>query len=191
MTVTGHVYPADHGVFWRGQGDTTTDETFRARNSRLVAALRSGTFQQVKGYLELNPTSDEGTKKGNCCLGVACIVAGTFHEDDDTLTVYRRQQVGSAVVGFGVNGNLHSFEQGTPPGIVRDWYGWRDVDPELFDPDGFAMPATTRNDSREESFDIIADAFERTYVTYTYEGQPESTEDSPAESTEDTLTDRA
>lgn len=62
-------YQASRVGYVAGDRPTTyTPEQIRENRAQWLAALRSGTYSQTKGYLR--------TDEGYCCLGVACDVAG-------------------------------------------------------------------------------------------------------------------
>lgn len=169
MSITGHVYPAGHHVFW---GDEP-EETYRHRNALLVQALRSGEFTQATGALEKWNFPEVGkllpAKQGNCCLGVACYVA-SHHGVEVTITHNLANGYQAVLFGSG-NGDPQS---GMPPVTVSNWFGWDAVDPALYDETEVSRytrryAASHRNDGLGQDFATIADAFERTFVTFTYE----------------------
>jgi hypothetical protein len=100
-----------------------------------VKALRSGKYKRAIGALR--------NRNRFCCLGVACDVS----------------QVGE----WGVNG--YDGRNGTLPASVCEWLGLRSSDPGLHDKRGLRKAASYLNDKRRYTFDEIADAIERTYLT--------------------------
>lgn len=118
----------------------------QARVKLLVAALRSGEFQQARNRLR--------DRDAYCCLGVACEVYRRTTGDGE----WKGQARGE---WFRADGE--SASNYTLPWVVLDWYGFDDVNPTVrLDDEGF--PAATLNDERALDFPTIADAFERTYL---------------------------
>lgn len=163
---TGHVYPAGAKVF-QGPED---EGVYRARNALLVKALRSGTFTQAQGALEaIRYSGYRYEVTGNCCLGVACRVAE--HEANGFSIV-------TQITGSGVNFGTLSYDDigeemfssraaGYPPKLVKEWFGWEETNPILWATDHHGLSAAHLNDNSGMPFDGIADAFERTFVTFT------------------------
>lgn len=178
---TGHVYPAGAVVFHGSEGETV----YRERNALLVKALRSGNFVQARGALETVKYNGYWVETtGNCCLGVACRVAAIEANYFSVIT----QNAGTTVI-FGTvhvddeNESVHSpTSGGYPPPLVSGWFGWNDTNPMLWD-QGEQVSAAHMNDSMGADFDTIADAFERTYVTFTRKSVDDLTD------TETTVTD--
>lgn len=181
---TGHVYPAGAVVFHGSEGETV----YRERNALLVKALRSGNFVQARGALEtVKYNSYKVETTGNCCLGVACRVAAI---ESDTFSVVTR-----IVGGQYVFGTLHFNDVGEqvfspmvggyPPHLVYQWFGWYINNPDLWASNNIEkQSAAYMNDNAGDSFETIADAFERTFVTFTYKSVNDLTDD-----TETTVTD--
>lgn len=115
---------------------------------KFVAALRSGDYVQGHGTLE--GVGNDG-KTRNCCLGVACRVA-----IKDGLNI---KVVTSALWSFTIDGS-----SGYLPESVSNWLGIDSDNPRLY-VDDQQFSAVNLNDYRLFSFDQIADAFERTYLT--------------------------
>lgn len=176
---TGHVYPAGAEVFSGTEGDAV----YRARNALLVKALRSGAFTQARGTLEAVRYNGYQTEvTGHCCLGVACRVA-EFEADGFTVisrTSGGRTRFGTMSVGGEGNRVVSSLAEGYPPTLVKDWFGWYEANPNLWVTDTFEdgrHTAAHLNDNLQMSFDRIADAFERTFVTFTYKSVDDLTDD--------------
>lgn len=166
---TGHVYPAGAVVF-HGSED---EAVYRARNAMLVKALRSGNFTQTRGTLEaVTSNGYRNEVVGNCCLGVACRVA---EREAGTFAIVTRISGGKTNFGTIRGGEefaVPSLAAGYPPELVRDWFGWESNNPILYgmrhDADEeVSGTAAGWNDNAGASFETIADAFERTYVTFT------------------------
>ncbi len=108
----------------------------RERNAKLVAALRSGEYQQGRDCLR------SGDKF--CCLGVATDLAvknGVVEWEDR-------------------DGHELSFDTLLyPPKAVVDYYGWAGDNPKACDGSNFA----NRND-QGDTFAVIANLFEKTYL---------------------------
>lgn len=135
---------------------------------KFVEALRSGKYRQGQKRLE---KSSNG-KTYNCCLGVACRVAmadglnlttnvGTSAMTDDTMTSFNLDTAfmpGAVADWLGLDCQAESDDLSdgcvNNPGILVN-YG---DEPKL-------IAATTLNDTHNSSFSVIADAFERTYLT--------------------------
>lgn len=170
---TGHVYPFGYSPF---RAITPNDfavgideSAFRERNALLVKALRSGEF--VQGLKTLQTVVREAgkllpTARRQCCLGVACYVA-QYHG----VPVYMREMSETTVFAIVNGGNESDGSTNTAPDAVRDWFGWQENNPELWTDEGSEVSAATLNDGGAyrgpKSFGVIADAFERTFVTFT------------------------
>lgn len=126
-----------------------------------VDALRSGNYEQTDG--QLRKEDDEGVV-GFCCLGVACDISelGTWDEND----------------GFRIDGvEYYDDEDGREPDSgylpieVADWLGVFGNNPvlkatvPLADSDLTEAVASNLNDLYHLSFEQIADAIERTYLS--------------------------
>lgn len=137
------------------------------RIALLVAALRSGEFEQTTSYLKryasFNGPEEEPTAR-HCCLGVACEVAIA-----NGLDISERQIRNSS------GGASFGFSSTTLPFEVMRWYGFADRDPALLlDPPKkwwkiwrrkpTLGKATGANDFLRWNFSQIADAFEWTYL---------------------------
>lgn len=175
---TGHVYPAGAVVF-HGSED---EAVYRARNAMLVKALRSGDFTQARSALEaVRITGYRVETTGNCCLGVACRVAA-IEANFSVIT-----QNAGATVDFGTvhvddeGKSVHSLMSGGyPPPLVSKWFGWNDNNPMLWGRGPNyqeRVSAAHMNDSMCADFDTIADAFERTFVTFTRKSVDDLTDD--------------
>ena len=127
-------------------------EVNRRNMEKFVAALRSGEYRQGMGEL-CTPSYPEQDGPEHCCLGVACDVSGLGKWAPSGVYVIGRSKFSSYL-----------------PDQVADWLGIGTTNPELEfpDPDTDAvhiLKATDANDSWEYSFEEIADAFERKYLS--------------------------
>lgn len=116
-----------------------------------VAALRSGDYRQAKGYLRRE--IDQG-KVGYCCLGVACDISGAGQWD--------------GAAGFSdadSDDDEPDFSNTELTSGVERWLGIDSDNPDLNFGDRGWINAATANDDYEFTFDQIADAIERTYLT--------------------------
>jgi hypothetical protein len=117
----------------------------KERVGLLVDALRSGEYQQGRGYL---------TKDGrDCCLGVACKVAIKNGLDiQSTADEYNK------IVSYGTD---EDNSTSILPGCVAKWYGFEDDNPNnpIIVIDGKRFAAAEHNDSDKQPFDKIADGF--------------------------------
>lgn len=122
-----------------------------------IDALRSGEFDQARGWLASKNTSDQW---GYCCLGVACEVA-------------IKDGVDVPVEVTGVRGSQYRVYGGDDqhlPSNVREWLGidetpevpWADPDYPLDAPESTTV--IVLNDEKEWTFGQIADALEATYL---------------------------
>lgn len=133
----------------------------------LVDALRSDRFKQGYGALEKTQSrlnAETGLWEDvvvDCCLGVACRIA---MENEVPMSTYTNSN-GGVVFGDAT---------GTLPNEVMEFFGFPVPDPLLRRVSPFAdescpmfaeSTAVTMNDNYKDSFAVIADAFERTYVT--------------------------
>jgi hypothetical protein len=132
------------------------DELFtqvnRERIALLVEALESDRFKQCRKVLEW--TGEDGTVR-QCCLGVACRVA-MIHGLDVTVDLGSGDEDLSATYFDG--------ESSVLPDSVRQWFGFEGHNPLLRMLNGTELAATAVNDSYGWSFEMIADAFRRTYL---------------------------
>jgi len=154
------------------------DSVDKIRIETLVAALRSGEFDQTGGYLKSNDSY--------CCLGVACeIMPGVTWEDTEG--------VSTKIPVFNGKRDGHHYL----PSFAREYYGLPndDVSPsggigfidnlhiivDLKDsmaygfdtPQGYIATdritfAANANDTEGVTFEFIADAIERTYLDDEY-----------------------
>lgn len=93
-----------------------------------VAALRSGEYEQTKGYLGRTVTKDDGTQvMGYCCLGVLCQVAVA----EGVIEAPYEAEEGHCVTLV-----YAGYEEVELPYMVRDWAGLDRVDPEVRTPEG-------------------------------------------------------
>ena len=116
--------------------------------ARWVAALRSGEYRQIKGWLA-------DTKNGRCCLGVLCDVAA-----EDGIIEWQTSGINKKAVG------ADSGSSYTLPHDVMEWAALEDDDPESTETnteEGGTMSLSALNDSSylQFSFDRIADVIER------------------------------
>lgn len=187
----GHHYPWEWRPFQRNT--QVPAYTYRARNAMLVKALRSEEFTQEYGTLQRVTHAAATllpTVKGVCCLGVACHVAAMSGEVR-VLTAFNPYDTVTDFTTINEDGTQDSAS-GTPPFGVWQWFGWEGTNPDLWvllddgSDDGREdlRTATRLNDHDKRPFSFIADAFERTYVTYTTDPDPsgESTSDGPTDS---------
>lgn len=115
----------------------------KQRVAKLVAALRSGVYTQ--GTNQLGFRLSGGGIEYNCCLGVACEVAG----------------VEPIVVEDSL---FYDGEVSVLSDKLVEYYGFDDPDPELDDGTEVKYGAATWNDREKCSFEEIADMFEYTYL---------------------------
>jgi len=127
------------------------DPEFRTRIKLLVDALRSGKYQQGRECLQRNDKF--------CCLGVACDVyhlhtgEGRWIPNDQAGG--RKDFSAGMIAGYGLD--IHGTAL---PHAVSRWFGFVGSNPGIN-----GATAITYNDQMQASFDEIADAFERTYLT--------------------------
>lgn len=130
-------------------------EVNKERLALFVAALRSGEFQQGKGCLRETAQSLYlgGPRVAlHCCLGVATEVALRNGMDPKLL----EQESRIAYPEWGDRGSL--------PVCVKEWYGFRDLDPILrWRDQGWWETASQVNDN-EIPFPDIATMFEEQYI---------------------------
>jgi hypothetical protein len=123
-----------------------------------LAALRSGEYEQAKGYLNvIKPVdhavpSSRGGKAGMCCLGVLCdlaVRAGVVETE-----VWEPDAGGAQFMRYG-----DERETTLPPYEVVVWAGMSDLNPHV--KSGAHMGyLTALNDTTGCSFAEIADAIE-------------------------------
>jgi hypothetical protein len=138
--------------------------------AKWVAALRSGKYDQTKGYLRrTKPSKMSGDAPGFCCLGVLCDIAvkeGVIPEPEFD---------GGSVAIYGVRDEdtyRGSSEVSLPDAVVQ-WAGLDEGDPQLpatIDPDrldqidDFGDPVMVAlsdlNDDWDYDFNKIADGIE-------------------------------
>lgn len=177
---TGHVYPAGERVF----SGTEDEAVYRRRNALLVKALRSGAFTQARGTLEAVRYSGYQTEvTGHCCLGVACRVAELEATEFTVISSTRGDRTGFGTIFVDEEDDrvVSPLVEGYPPTLVQNWFGWFEANPYVWVTDTFEEDshhtAAHLNDNLQMSFDGIADAFEQTYVTFTYDPVDELTDD--------------
>lgn len=96
---------------------------------KLVAALRSGKYQQTTGRLHLTKVAGDGTlgrKPGFCCLGVACELA------IEAGVPVKRESSHS----FGNDEDNYDGESSILPDSVQKWLGFRGARGEFVLPGG-------------------------------------------------------
>lgn len=129
-----------------------------------VEALRSGEYQQGKGHLTV---LDADGNKFYCCLGVACEVSGVTEPAGQV----ESPNTGDPILAW--KGTLayeaeHDGDDSLffPPQEVLDWLGIDEYNPVLvLGPElGYDAEASDANDTRNMTFEQIADAIERTYL---------------------------
>lgn len=123
-----------------------------------IAALRSGSYEQVQGVLKSVTVGPDGTEVvGYCCLGVATeVYLDNVSDIVNTPDVFA----------------VPSEEMHT---AVWDWYGlskeedstsWNTWDPIVgHDDEGERIGAINANDDHRWPFTQIADALEKRYIT--------------------------
>jgi len=130
------------------------EKIYRERLEQWATALESNeTYVQAKGalYFDVLPG-----KKNMCCLGVACDVSGVGRWEGDAYVTPRRD----ATDEDDPERSLTSLTL-----QVCDYYGLEDTDPLLRGGDGVFWRATTLNDRYGYTFQQIAAAIRRTYLT--------------------------
>lgn len=112
-----------------------------------VAALRSGNYKQGRGDLRKRPINESGFVF--CCLGVLCDISGLGEWDG---TCYL------------VNGDPY---EGDLPVPVAEWLGLVPVGSDKYGTDVELEDSTAinLNDNYGYTFEQIADAIERTYLS--------------------------
>jgi len=174
-----------------------TDETKPAVNhervAMLVAALRSGDYQQ--GHDALAPI--RAGVQAYCCLGVACelVIANDGPAEKRAMNHLSHPGIpegdpqGLQFRSSGYENPGSGWTTGFMPNTAAAWYGFADVNPTLKvncnvlraktqyelgcscggTPEGcsLATAASTCNDHWKLTFDQIADAFEATFLTDT------------------------
>jgi len=130
----------------------------KERVQLLVDALRSGEFTQHSGALRGLVDSDG--QRGYCCLGVATEVALR-----NGLVV---EEVTDPNSVSGLKGQPWEQTYQVMCPAVGHWYGWAEGNPLLVGANSNEPRqdvASHWNDDFNFGFDVIADAFERTYIT--------------------------
>lgn len=132
-----------------------------------VEYLRSGRFEQTTSVLE--SVDEEGQPEGYCCLGVACLVAR-----DLGLPLKSTIREGSRYYAEPYS-NERAVNNTSLPQHVAEFFGFENddhsdgTDPRLeaVDQDGQAYQeeASVLNDTQGASFEEIANAIERTYLS--------------------------
>lgn len=128
-----------------------------------LTALRSGEYEQGKGYLKVEP-EDENDKPKYCCLGVLCDVAikSGLPLDEETVTDVNNEGYELQAVKF--NGN-----QSFLPPQVQDWAGmdgdgWSGGDPTVItkygEEDELEFNISVLNDGENYDFNALADLIE-------------------------------
>lgn len=135
----------------------------QARVRKLVRALRTTQRKQGEGNLA-KQSDDDARRKEFCCLGIACEVAIAAGLELKRKTV---TNIHGKLFQYGDGDGINRGSTTLLPGVVKDWYGFSYIDPELFDENGLLCDATTLNDDKKYDFKRIAAAFERTYLTNT------------------------
>lgn len=142
------------------QTQLTPEQKERIR--KLVHVLRTTKKTQGRSRLAQYVTPN---KKEYCCLGIACEVAIA-----GGLELGRRKEEHIFYGGRGEQVVNYNSPEGwgsetVLPITVRDWFGFEDSDPTLIDEHGDRTYATALNDDYGYTFNRIADAFERTYLS--------------------------
>lgn len=117
----------------------------KERIRQWLDALRSGNYKQGKGALQRNGEF--------CCLGVACEVA-------------IKNELGIKVSHDADGFVQYGTEYNHLPPVVGEWFGFERGD--MFNPrlgDGIGSDAIRANDELKLSFEEIADALEKRYLT--------------------------
>lgn len=112
---------------------------------RWLDALRSGEFKQATASLRTHDNR-------YCCLGVLCELAlrdGVVRREDG-----KRWSI------YIATGDVVSHSDSNLPGVVQDWAGLDEADPELSYGDTSQM-ASEWNDFEHKTFAEIADMIER------------------------------
>ena len=91
----------------------------------LLDALKSGEYQQAKGYLKI----DKDGVTGYCCLGVLCDIADkvtdldvSFSKADGEFRAWSISRTEKEADGYEFKNNYSAY----PPDDVRDWAGLTD-----------------------------------------------------------------
>jgi hypothetical protein len=133
----------------------------------LVAALRSGEFEQTRSTL--TRIYDNGTTK-NCCLGVACHVARAngvninLGRATDLLDGSNEPEIGVWYQDLPPAREGHTWSRSVMPTGVQEFYGINS-NPSLEHPEHPAdQIASYFNDTVHWDFNKIADAFEYTFL---------------------------
>lgn len=127
---------------------TYTAEEQVANRAKLVAALRSGEYEQGQNYLS-EPTPDGAL---HCCLGVACDISGLGTWDEDTGSIYIIPDP------EGEANDTHL------PDAVRQWLGFANESGDLHNPirfeDHYCIGTLIDANDSGMSFDDIATLIE-------------------------------
>jgi hypothetical protein len=127
-----------------------------AVRDKWVAALKSGEYEQAKGYLRVTKTANPGeTAVGFCCLGVLCDIA----VKDGVIPPGIEDHEGAMAYGENLD------EQGLPD-EVQEWAGLTNSDPRFINPidaEGVADYASSWNDDNGKTFEEIAEMIEFTF----------------------------
>lgn len=129
----------------------SNQDTFKNRSlmnkeskGKWIAALRSGKFKQIKGFLK--------TKEGYCCLGVKAEIDGCIYSEDKEAfnikgTLHRE------ILGYGINGD---YEDGLESsGCFIGFY--------LQNEHGNGFSTLASLNDRGYSFEVIADIIEQLF----------------------------
>jgi hypothetical protein len=114
----------------------------KSRVKKLIAALRSGKYQQTRGTLRQRTNG----QTQYCCLGVACDIyrketrKGKWKKLDSQFDFYH---------------DAETVSEGVLTKPVAEWYGFNGLNPLVNN-----KMATVRNDSEKQTFAEIADALE-------------------------------
>jgi hypothetical protein len=120
-----------------------------------TAALRSGEYEQTKGYLR--------TDEGYCCLGVLCEIAVA----NKVIPAPERVEPADAMPGYGADEPVFVYTDEdsasylTLPESVMHWAGLDDFNPQVTLTDEYGamrkVVVSELNDSMSRDFDFIAD----------------------------------
>lgn len=141
----------------------------------LITALRSGDLRQ--GQNRLTSITEKG-EEYHCCLGVACLVA--MEADSSPIIREKSCLTWDSVTPWWnrdsdiitLTGQIeYDYEASVLPSHVREWYGFDDVNPDVFWAEKgvngkdiqTVRSLASLNDSGV-SFSRIADAIENTYI---------------------------
>ena len=98
-----------------------TEQEQKEHRAELVAALRSGEYQQITGRL-----TDE---TGYCCLGVACEISGLGEWSTDILD--KPESLASDAIMYVVSNGLGEYNSHVLPRSVREYYGFAEANPDF------------------------------------------------------------